>query len=178
MPIFVSSRWAHHRFACNLDYITNHCHGRCYEGSGGKILISLLPEETKKHTTLGFEVTEGFLQPSPQTGKCPHKAANGLCKVHNTDLKPFGCIASPFTLNKNSTLILRYRYSRLKCHGQGKLAFKVFRPSLNLIFGNIEAVRICAILDAGPREKVPALMPLQSFQNLKYLDELKHHPGQ
>jgi len=168
----VSSKWLRHKFACSVDYIKNVCHGGCCEGSG-RILISLLPDEQESHRQAGFDVKDGLLQADPKTGKCPHKLSSGLCGVHGTDMKPFGCIASPFTLNSNNTLIVRNRYTRMKCHGQGELAYKVFRASLDLIFGGDEAGRICAELDAGAGD-IMATMPRKSYDALLYLDGLKH----
>ena len=172
MPeVIVSSKWAHHLFACSVDYIARICHGRCCEGSG-KILVSLLPEEATLYEAMGYVVRAGLLQPSTLTGKCPLKLPTGLCAVHGPVLQPFGCIASPFTMNKADTLIVRYRYSRLKCHGSGRPAYKVFRPSLDLIFGIAEAVRICGELDKDNGD-VRALMPRTSYEKLRYLDGLK-----
>lgn len=170
--VTVSSKWARHLFACSVGYITGACKGGCCEGSD-KILISLLPEEQERQTAAGYSVTDGLLQPDARTGKCPHKQANGLCGVHGTALKPFGCIASPFTLNFGGTLIVRNRYSMMRCHGQGEPAYKTFRASLDLIFGPEEAARVCVALDGGAGD-VRATMPTTSYEALRYLDGLKH----
>ena len=170
MPeVIVSSKWAHHLFACSIDYITTQCHGRCCEGTG-KVLVCLLPEEVASYEGAGHIVRRGLLEGGTLTGKCPLKLASGLCAVHGS--KPFGCIASPFTLNRGDTLIVRYRYSLLKCHGHGSPAYKVFRPSLDLIFGTVEAARICGELDKD-NGNVRALVSQTSYEKLRYLDELK-----
>lgn len=172
VTVHVSSKWARHKFPCQPDYITANCKGRCCEGSD-RIMISLLPEEAERHEAQGFAVQDGFLQPNPSTGLCPHKLPNGLCRAHGTDMKPFGCIASPFTLNKSNTLVIRHRYSQLKCHGQGEAAYKTFRASLDLIFGEDESARICAVLDEEANT-ITASMPRDAFNKLEYLDGLKH----
>ena len=170
--IKISTKWIKHKFSCSRDYITSTCRGRCCEGSD-KILISLLPEEAQAHIEQGFQVVDGLLQPDSQTKKCPHKREDGLCGIHGTSLKPFGCIASPFTLNNRNTLIIRNRYSMMKCHGQGYPAHKTFRASLDLIFGANEAERICNEVDAGVGS-FTAHMPEKSYRALRYLDGLKH----
>ncbi len=172
--VVVSTKWMMHKFSCTEDYILNNCKGRCCEGTN-KILISLLPEEVKKHEKMGFVVKYGLLQPNLNTGKCPHKMYNGLCGIHGTDMKPFGCIASPFTLNSNGTLIVRNRYTKLRCHGNEneEPAYKVFRTSLNLIFGFDAAENICSQLDQN-KYNITTDIPEQQYQNLIYLDALKH----
>ena len=173
ITIKISDKWLNHKFLCSKDYIINNCKGRCCQGTD-KILISLLPEEEQKHKDKGFIVIDGLLQPNSKTRQCPHKLNNGLCGVHNTYLKPFGCIASPFTLNDSNTLIVRNRYSMLKCHGDGERAYKVFRASLDLIFGKGEAEILCKKLDEKEKD-ITALMPYESYKKLKYLDGLKHN---
>lgn len=134
MDIKISSSWLNKKFNCNAEFITKYCHGQCCEGSD-KILISLLPKEIAIQENAGYKTENGLLLADPYTGKCPHKQANGLCSVHSTELQPFGCKLSPFTLNKGRTLIVRYRYIMLKCYGSGEPAYKTFRSSLDLIFG-------------------------------------------
>lgn len=172
VPVPISTKWARHLFACSPEYIRSVCHGSCCEGSD-KILVSLLPEEQERHEAAGFAVAQGLLQPDPKTGKCPHKRADGLCAVHGSDMKPFGCIASPFTLNAGGTLIIRNRYSRMRCHGSGQPAYRTFRASLDLLFGEDEATRICDALDAGD-EDITAQMTRANYDALRYLDGLKH----
>jgi len=173
--VAVSGKWARHLFDCSVEHILEHCHGGCCEGANG-IMVCLLPAEVVKQEAAGFATNGELLLRDTVTGKCPHKLASGLCAVHDTDLKPFGCIASPFTLNRNDTLIVRYRYSRMKCHGEGKPAYVVFRSSLDLLFGVDEAERVCAELAKGV-DRVRAEMPRQSYENLKYLDAMKTPGG-
>ena len=136
-------------------------------------MVSLLPDEQVKHQQKGYEVKDGFLQADPKTGLCPHKRQDGFCGVHGTALKPFGCIASPFTLNKTGTLIIRDRYTKLKCHGTGEPAYKTFRASLDLIFGDDEAERVCEDLESG-KSGITAKIPEGSYHAIRYLDGLKH----
>lgn len=171
MNIKISSKWLKHLFTCNIEYITTNCKGRCCKGNN-KIMVSLLPEEEIIQQENGFEVIDGFLQPDPDTKICPHQLPNGLCNVHGTKLKPFGCIASPFTLNENDTLIIRHRYSQFKCHGCGKPAYKTFRASLDLIFGDIITETICDKLDHNSKD-FSIKISEENYLKLKYLDDLK-----
>ena len=172
--IKISKAWAYHKFMCSEEYIMNVCHGSCCQGSN-KILISLLPEEVIEHEGNGQIVIDGKLQANRITGICPYKDSNGLCALHNTSNKPFGCIASPFTINKNDTLIIRHRYSKMKCHGNGSYAYVVFRPSLNLMFGENEAERICKELEAHMNDDIEiyGYMPIENYNKMLYLDNLK-----
>lgn len=137
MRIKVSYKWLNHKFLCSSEYIVNHCKGRCCFGTK-KLMISILPEE--EPILKGLQVAiiiknGGFLYPQ-KGNKCPFQQKDSLCFLHNLNLKPFGCIISPFTINKNNTLIIRHRYSKLKCHGEGQRSYIVFKPSLIKLFGN------------------------------------------
>lgn len=172
VEVRVSGKWLRHCFACSVEYIRQACHGRCCEGSD-RVLVSLLPEEEQRQKALGHQTVDGLLQPDEGTGLCPHKTPDGLCALHGTEDKPFGCIASPFTLNKGDMLIIRNRYARMKCHGKGDPAYKVFADSLRLIFGDVEAERIAQAAASGA-DQIDAVMPRSSHQALHYLDGLKH----
>jgi len=171
VPIKIANKWARNLFNCNTEYILNVCKGRCCEGTG-RTMVSLTEKEQRKYIKGGFDVKDGFLSPNFETGQCPNKLISGFCGVHDTSMQPFGCIASPFTLNKNGTLVLRYRYTKFKCYGNGLPAYKVFRKSLDLLFGKREAARICHILDTEKRDFI-AKMPINNYKNLLYLDGLK-----
>ena len=168
MNIKISEKWLQYKFNCNIDTILNLCHGRCCEGSN-RILVSLLPEEEIYFKSLGYNIENHLLMPINK--KCPFKLDSGLCKLHETTDKPFGCIASPFTLNKNNTLIVRYRYSRLCCAGSGQPAYKTFYPSLELLFGNV-AKEIEKDLD-NKELKSFYHMNDKIYNKVKYLDTLK-----
>jgi hypothetical protein len=169
--IKISGQWLKHLFNCTHENIINNCHGHCCEGSN-KIVISLLPDEEKEHTLQEYIVKNGLLQPDPITKKCPHKAKSGLCTVHNTSLKPFGCTASPFTLNKSNTPIIRYRYSRMKCHGIGLPAYITFKRSLDLILG-IENTQTVSNHLSNSNNDIFINISTNIFSKLKYLDSLK-----
>jgi hypothetical protein len=98
-----------------------------------------------------------------------------MCGLHGTSDKPFGCIASPFTLNANDTMIVRNRYRALKCFkAEGAIeAYKAHAGSLRRIFGEEEAARITAHLDAGGGD-LEATMPHQSYRMLHDNDAAKH----
>lgn len=172
VKITISSKWANHLFNCTPEHIIEHCHGRCCEGSD-KILISLLLGEVAAQEKAGHKTESGLLLPDPQTGKCPHKLPNGLCAAHGTALKPFGCVASPFTLNAGNTLIIRNRYSNMKCHGQGSPAYETFKASLNLILGYDQADSVCKELAAGSGD-IEAEITREIYNSIRYLDGLKH----
>lgn len=172
--IKISVKWLNHLFDCNEYYIEKHCKGRCCEGIKGKILVSLLPNEVVLHRKTGNRVENGLLQPDKATNKCPYKDKRGFCDLHFTLHKPFGCKVSPFTINKNDTLIIRYRYSRLKCHGKGLPAYKTFRTSLNLLFGNENAALLYQLLDKNEvTDNFYTYISLENYNKLKYLDSLK-----
>lgn len=172
MDIKISSKWLNKRFNCNIDSIINSCKGRCCEGSN-KILISLLPNEVALQEKAGYKTKDGLLLADVHTGKCPHKQPNGLCLAHNTALKPFGCNLSPFTLNKNNTLVIRHRYIMMPCYGAGEKAYKTFRYSLDLILGNKQASEISLMLDKGCGD-IKATISEEIYNNIVYLDSLKH----
>lgn len=175
IKIKISSKWMLHKFRCTEDYIKNVCHGSCCTGTD-KVLISLLPEEAKRQVEIGCVVKDNKLCPDSKTGKCPHLTESGLCNIYFTPDKPFGCIASPFTLNKANTLVIRHRYSRMKCHGEGEYAYKTFRASLDFILGQQEAQRICDYYQQGNTEDIETEISRATYKRLAYLDGLKHEP--
>lgn len=163
---------------CDLDYIQNVCKARCCESSVSPsgIVVSIHPTEEETIKAKGVEVKDGLLQPKKGCKKCPFKKEDNLCGLHFTEDKPFGCIASPFTLNKNGTLIVRNRYKMLKCYNDGKKlpAYKVFRASLDLIFGKEEAERICNRLDEGSGD-FTAYIPAENHNKLMHNDDIKRN---
>ncbi len=120
---------------CKIDYIKTVCHGRCCNGSNG-LSVAINQYEEASIKQLGVKVVDGLIVANDK-GLCPFKDNTGLCKLHTTAWKPFGCIASPFTLNNNNTLIVRNRYKLLRCYKNGTIpAYKNFSMSLYLLFGN------------------------------------------
>jgi DNA modification methylase len=138
---------------CSPDYIRTTCHGHCCEakdsptGTGTMIPVSAL--EQPRIEALGARIVNGLIQPRPGEKQCPFKTSEGMCDLHTKGEKPFGCIASPFMLNSNDTLIIRNRYKLMNCRRKdGRTpAYKVFRASLDQFFGKKEAQRICKHLD-------------------------------
>jgi hypothetical protein len=159
MKIKISSKWLNHKFLCSPEYIVNHCKGRCCWGAN-RLSISLLPEEDKE-----FQKTEK---------KCFYQCKTGLCSLHGTIKKPFGCIISPFTVNKNKTLIIRHRYSKFKCHGQGDYAYNVFKFSLVKLFGEKQYNKLKEDLENNVNE-IYLELDEDIFNKLIYLDKLKQH---
>ena len=171
IKVKISGKWIKHKFMCSADYIKDVCHGSCCTGSN-KVLVSLLPDEADYQLSKGYSVENNLLQADKKTGKCPHINKIGFCALHGSPNKPFGCIASPFTLNNANTLIIRNRYSLMKCHGSGDYAFRVFRSSLNLIFGEKEAERICNYYESNEGD-LESWIPRENYEKLTYLDNLK-----
>jgi hypothetical protein len=138
-------------------------------------MITIHPIEQLQVEKRGGEVVHGFLQPRPGQRVCPFKARDTfLCRLHDTPDKPFGCIASPFTLNANDTLIIRNRYRLLVCFNDGARlpAYVAFRSSLNLIFGDDGAERICAHLESGGGDMFVEVAPMP-YRMLKDNDHAK-----
>lgn len=138
---------------CDPDYIRDVCHATCCESSTNPlgIIVTIHPTEQADIEALGGVVIDGLLQPKTGCKKCPFKDEQNLCGIHHSGKKPFGCIASPFTLNKQGTLIVRNRYKMLKCYRDGRRlpAYKAFRASLDLILGYEQAQELNNHLDAG-----------------------------
>ena len=140
----ISAKFMRLKFVdCNASYIVHNCKGSCCQKGDGTTMIAIAKQEVKRIRELGGIVHKGILKGSPCMFKNPH----GLCTIHKTG-QPLGCGISPFALNKNNTLIIRHRYLTMKCHKEGTIpAYKVFRRSLDIIFGEQSASYICRLLD-------------------------------
>lgn len=148
IPVKVSAAMLRQPFhPCSTEYIRDTCQGRCCDSPDGA-KVAIHPSEANRFAEKGATVVENFIQPD-ERGKCPFKTDEGFCGVH--DAKPFGCAASPFTLNENGTLIVRNRFRRMICYkGDGAIpAYKAHPVSLRRMFGDVEAQRIIDHLDAG-----------------------------
>ena len=161
---------------CSPEFIDSVCKGRCCDAPSRPdgCMVTIHPDETATIEARGGVVVDGLLKPLRGKKGCPFKSG-GLCNLHGTDDKPFGCIASPFTLNKNNTLIVRNRYKMLPCYkaSDGKRpAYKAHNASLELIFGKDEAKRIVNHLDQR-RGDIEATMPLSSYNKLIENDAIK-----
>jgi hypothetical protein len=159
---------------CEAGFITGTCKGRCCEGGQGGIKVAVHISEEDKVRSRGATVVGGYIQPDNR-GLCPFKTQEGFCGIHGTDAKPFGCCASPFTLNDNDTLIVRNRYRLLKCYNcEGSLpAYEAHRWSLEQIFGVVEAERIANCAKAFT-DQIDATVGLREYTILKDNDDLKH----
>jgi len=137
-------------------------------------MITIHPSEQAMIESVGGVVIDGLLQPNAATRKCVFKTADHLCGLHGTSCKPFGCIASPFTLNKNDTLIVRNRYRLLKCYNDGRRlpAYIAFRSSLRLIFGDQWTTLIIDHLEAGGGD-MKAPISAHQYQMLHENDAIK-----
>jgi hypothetical protein len=181
MRVKISAAQARQRFhGCAPDYIRDVCHGACCRSSTAPtgIMVTIHPTEEAAITARGARVDHGLLQPRDGERRCPFQTGEHLCGLHGTPDKPFGCIASPFTLNRAGTLIVRNRYRLLKCYkddrdGPAPPAYQAFRSSLNLIFGDDEAQRITDHLDDGGGD-LYAAMPVESYRRLRDNDAIKH----
>lgn len=173
----VSAKMARLRFpGCSPDYIASTCRATCCESSKAKTgtLITVHPSEEAAIRARGGVVSDGMLQPRPGERRCPFKTEANLCGLHDTPDKPFGCIASPFTLNAKGTLIVRNRYKTLRCYKDGgEPAYRAFATSLVLLFGQAEAKRITAHFDDDGGD-IMASMPERSWRILRDNDALKH----
>jgi len=118
MIVKISNKSLLQKFAiCNVDYIKTVCNGSCCNSSN-KLMVTVHDSEKDNilnNPFIKIDIEGNFIKPN-EKGLCPFKNEYGLCVLHNTIYKPFGCIVSPFTLNKNNTLIVRNRYRLLKCY--------------------------------------------------------------
>lgn len=162
---------------CEPDYIRDVCHASCCDSSVSPngVLITIHRSEQAVIEARGGVVEGGFLMPRRGERKCYFKASSSLCSLHETADKPFGCIASPFTLNASGTLIVRNRYRLLKCYKKEPRlpAYHAFRAALDLLFGRMESARISAHLDAGGGDLL-AEMRVESYQMLNDNDKVRH----
>ena len=173
MKIKISAKSLLQQFhPCTKEFIKSICYGSCCEVHTRErntlITIHLSEEEWIKR--LGGEIENGILK----TGnKCPFKTSENLCAIHLA--KPFGCIASPFTLTKNDTLIIRNRYRMLRCYRikKGKVpAYIVHRVSLNILLGKEETQRIIDYIKKNNQDLI-AEISMENYQKLKDNDKIK-----
>lgn len=162
VPVKISAASARQPFnGCDPAFIRDVCHAKCCDAPTRPtgMLVTIHPSEQHRVETRGGVVKDGLLQPKPEARGCPFKNDDHLCDLHFTPDKPFGCIASPFTLNKNNTLIVRNRYRLMPCYKAGKRipAYRAFRASLMLIFGVEGAKKITAHLDGGGGDLVVSI---------------------
>lgn len=164
---------------CTPEFIRDVCQGRCCRSPGAKTgtgtMITIHPSEVRRVERAGGVVEDGLLLPREGERQCPFQSDEYLCSLHGTAAKPFGCIASPFTLNENDTLIVRNRYRMLPCYKTegAPPAYQAFAASLELIFGEATAERIKFMLALMPHRDFAVLMPERSYRMLKENDGIK-----
>ena len=166
--INVSVKWLTKLFNCTPKFIKDTCKGKCCQGAN-KIMVSIALDEIGRHDQALID--GGKLIPDKR-GLCPYKNDNGLCNVHLTERKPWGCRVSPFTVNKNGTLIVRHRYIHMPCYGSGEPAYEAFSPSLVMLFGLAQTGRIIKDIQSGA-DQVTAYMNNMRYEKLIALDNIK-----
>jgi hypothetical protein len=144
---------------CIPEYIRDVCHARCCQSSSGPINVAVLPGEVARLERRRIPVVAGVIDSNERL--CPCQTDEHLCSLHGTGDKPFGCTASPFTLNRNGTLIVRHRYYMLPCHRDGNVpAYRAFESSLRAVLAvDDEYERLAAHLDAGYGDTFVVLRP-------------------
>ncbi len=172
MLINVSHCWLLTKWhKCVPSFIEENCKGKCCDSSKGGTFISLLDNEMPLFEKHGAE-TENNVAKGGNNGKCVFKDNDSLCRLHSMHNKPFGCIASPFTLNRNDTLIIRHRYIHLPCFNGVYCAYDVFKKSLILLFGAVVTDEIIKDCKKGVLNKKYEMWH-DAYHNLKFLDEIK-----
>lgn len=194
-PAWVSARTAWQRFhGCDPAYIESVCRGRCCDAPSrpGGTMITIHPSERAAIEARGGTVRNNLLVTD---GVCTFKDGRALCSLHATPDKPFGCIASPWTLAPGGhALVVRNRYRLLICYADttrrrggstaGFLpAYVAFRASLDLILGGEAAGRLCAALDRHGDARAPGYrgparhavrIPHRTWLILRQNDAAKH----
>lgn len=175
--IKVSNKMMRQRFHdCNLNYIQNKCHGRCCQGSN-KLLVAIHPSERTFFEKLGAEIDQdNFIIPDGR-GLCPFKQDDGACSIH--DRKPFGCAASPYTVNEKGTLIIRNRYRLMPCYKAKKKipVYKAHKQSLIKVVGEENADYITNYLNKGGKEDIKIKIPYSNYRKLVENDHFKKGEG-
>jgi hypothetical protein len=181
IQVRVSAASARLRFVqCGPPCIALGCTAKCCDAPTRVTgcLVAVLPAEEAELRRRGVSAADGLLKPNAGQRRCPAKRDDHLCSLHDAGLKPLGCVASPFFVNRTGTLVIRNRYKLLPCGKfarQGKggdAAYRVFRSSLDRLFGPIEAAAACAHLDAGGGDTL-ARMTDAMFRNMRMLEGAK-----
>lgn len=150
----VSARSCRLKFIqCGPDCIAKGCTAKCCDAptSPTGIRVYASPAEARQLTRHGIKTVRGMIQPKPGCRVCPAKTEAHLCGLWQQPARPFGCIASPFMLNKNGTLVVRNRYKLLPCYDKerGKPAYVTFCGSLFAIFGQVKTWALVNHLEQG-----------------------------
>lgn len=162
---------------CEPKFIREVCHARCCDAPTRPqgTLITIGKEDRPAIEARGGQVVDGLLQTPDRV--CPFKDGDSyLCALHGSGDKPFGCVASPFTLNANDTLIVRNRYKLLPCYKAGPRlpAYRAFASSLELLFGGPVVALLVDHLDIGRGDVMVPMLP-ESYRRLR--ENTKIHKG-
>ncbi len=192
VPVKVSAKSMLQMFhPCTPKFINDVCGARCCESSTSKtgIMVTIHETERKRVHKAIDKVNDtkkgsgkyrhidkaGFVLPSSRTKKCPLKTSDNMCSVHGTSAKPFGCVASPFTLTSSNTLIVRNRYRSLKCFKaeDSVPAYQAHRASLVAIFGEDQTKQLEKHLKRHPDQDIQMFISASIFRLLKDNDLAK-----
>jgi hypothetical protein len=156
---------------CDPDFVRNVCHAQCEhpgKTSARPLLIPIQPWEVKRIRELGATVVNNLIQPVHD--RCPFSLPDGLCGLHHTQDKPWGCWSSPFVLNSHRTMIIANWFKMLVCFKAGRKlpAYQAFRSSLDRILGLELSAQICDHLDAGGGDLIVTVPPalLKNFERM------------
>lgn len=177
VSVIVSAKSCRQRFhGCDPKYIAEVCHASCCRTSASPhgTLVSALPSEQPGLAELGAEFEDGLILPRPGEKHCRFETSEHLCELHGSELKPSGCIISPFTLSKGKSpkLVVANRYRMLGCFkddrdGEPIEAYRAFRAGLDLVMGEPEADRLCEHLDAGGGD-LAVWIPRDKYESMKF----------
>jgi len=139
MFVKVSGKWLSRLCCCQLDYILSPtgCRGRCCLGK----VVAVLPRERAAVQEAGGHIVDNVLLPNFETGRCPFLQPAGLCKLHNTGIKPLHCTLHPFKFNSRGTLVAQKSWFYMSCANRGMPLYEAFSNSLAQIFpdwGNVK----------------------------------------
>lgn len=155
IPVKVSSASMRQLFRpCDPVFIADVCHASCCRSTTDPTGIAVTVTDTAEADRIereGATVDRVTLRIEPVRRRCPFQdPTTHLCDLHD-GRQPFGCIASPFTLSKRDTLIVRNRYRMLKCYrAEGAIPAYLAHPlALATILGGEQATALREHLDGG-----------------------------
>lgn len=180
--VTISAKSMRQKFhGCDPGYITSVCKGRCCHTGDYGTLAVVMPDEIPLFEAAGGKVRDGFIDTTEHPkAHCPLRQDDGLCSIHFTGGKPRHCTISPFALSKRDMLIVRNRFRMLICYkdanapgGTWLYAYQAFASSLELLYGQAEAIRIMHHFNGGGGNLVTQ-MPEERYAWLRYKDTLLH----
>jgi Fe-S-cluster containining protein len=186
IPVKVSAKWLSLKLhPCDPDYILGGCQGQCCLSKDG--LIAITKAEAKQlrlfvNKTPVFNnarIEDRFIVHTEGDDRCPFQdRSTYLCHQHKINLKPIDCHIYPFTLTGN-TLVIRHRHVHTKCYRDQSEkinkkieAFKSFRYTLDVIFGEEQAGEICSKMEKYCGDVVGE-MPVAIYNLLKSNDHYR-----